>query len=328
MRWRTPVWWQRDTGPARWLMPLGRLYAWATARRLRRGARRKLAVPVICVGNLVAGGSGKTPVVMEIARLLAAMGHAPHIVSRGYGGSFAAPTRVDPTIHTAAEVGDEPLLLAATAPTWSRGTRAAAAEAAVSAGASVIVLDDGFQDASLHHDLSLVVIDGAYGFGNGRPIPAGPLREPVDAGLARADACVIVGAPQEGLMPRLHGLIKFQAYLVPQPVADPARKYIAFAGIGRPEKFFASLAGLGLNVIKTHAFPDHYPYPAATLGNLEVEAEAAHARLITTAKDMARLPAAYRDLITVLDTRLVIYEPELLAEYLKRHAPAETASHP
>lgn len=326
---RTPKWWHADAPMARRLEPLGRLYGWFTARRLQRGKRLKLPVPVICVGNVVAGGSGKTPVVMEIARILKQLGETPHIISRGYGGNLEKPILVNPAHHMASEVGDEPLLLAAVAPTWSRGSREDAAQAAIAAGASVLVLDDGLQDASLHYDATLLVVDGEYGFGNGRLIPAGPLREPVMAALKRANACVVVGKPKDGLLSELYGRVKFQTYLVPEPVAEPARKYIAFAGIGRPEKFFASCRQLDLNLIKTYEFPDHYAYPATTLGNLEVEAEKLHAQLITTAKDMARLPAAYRNMITVLEVRLVVHESDLLQAFLEKvvHAPAETASH-
>jgi tetraacyldisaccharide 4'-kinase len=296
---RAPEFWSRAGLVADLLAPLGWAYgAVATARR-RVAHPQRLGVPVICVGNVTAGGAGKTPVVLSLAALLRARGRAPHILSRGYGGSLRGPSRVDPAKHSARDVGDEPLLLAAAAPTWIGADRLASARAAIAAGADILLLDDGFQNPSLAYDLSLIVIDGGYGFGNGRVMPAGPLREPVAAAVERASAAVVIGASARHIA--LGALPVLGAQLVPLAADDlKAARVLAFAGIGRPEKFFATLREFGANLIETRAFPDHHAFAGFELTSLETLARTNRASLVTTEKDWVRLPADRRAKIRAL----------------------------
>ncbi|MCP5371118.1 MAG: tetraacyldisaccharide 4'-kinase [Hyphomicrobiales bacterium] len=309
---RAPEFWYRDSWPGALLAPLG--WAWGAVVRRRLAAARpwKAPVPVVCVGNLVAGGAGKTPVVLDLAGRLAARGLAVHLLSRGYGGTAeAGPLRVDPGRHGAAQVGDEPLLLARRAPTWVGADRAAAARAAVADGAQVLVMDDGFQNPGLAKDLSILVVDGRRGFGNGRVMPAGPLREPLAGGLARAGALVVMGEDEwgedeRGAAARAGALPVLGARPVPGPEAADlrGRRVAAFAGIGDPGKFFRTLDALGAERAVSRAFADHHPYTVADLARLAREAEAAGAVLVTTEKDAVRLPTTEPGLVTVLTITL------------------------
>jgi tetraacyldisaccharide 4'-kinase len=283
--------------------------AYDLAGRVRRATASlaRVKAPVICVGNIVAGGAGKTPVAIALARRLAQLGRHPHLLTRGYGGSESGPLRVDRARHTAAQVGDEALLLAAAAPCFVSRDRASGARAAVDAGANAIVMDDGLQNPSLEKDLSLVVVDGGYGFGNRRVIPAGPLRETLDAGLARADAVVLVGDDEVGCLGLLEGRKKvLRARLVPSVGMEDiaGRGVVAFAGIGRPEKFFATLREIGCRLLTTRSFADHHTYAAEEVMKL-VELAAAHEALaVTTEKDAVRLPAEARAMVRVLAVEL------------------------
>ena len=301
------------------LAPLGWLYGAATARRLRRGAWEKLSVPVICVGNINAGGTGKTPTVIALASLMAARGVVAHVVSRGYGGRVEGPLRVDEMVHVAADVGDEPLLMAAFAPTWVAKDRAAGAKAAIAAGAEVILLDDGFQNPALHKDLSIIVVDAAVGFGNGRVLPAGPLREPVAVGLARGDAVVSIGTVKAQASMRGMALPRLQAALKPLKMGMDwqGARVLAFAGIGRPEKFFRSLAMEGAEIVAQHSFADHAPYSTAVLQRLVKEAASLGAQLVTTEKDAARLPVSFRPQVLAFPVRLEFEDEAALMGLLK-----------
>ena len=307
------------------LAPLGWLYGAATARRLKAGAWEKLPVPVICVGNINAGGTGKTPTVIALASLLAARGVAAHVVSRGYGGRVEGPLRVNEMEHLAEEVGDEPLLMAAFAPTWVAKDRALGAKAAIAAGAEVILLDDGFQNPALHKDLSIIVVDAAVGFGNGRVLPAGPLREPVAVGLKRGGAVVSIGAAKAqaalaAAWPEIAALPRLQAALKPLKMGMDwqGARVLAFAGIGRPEKFFKSLAQAGAEIVTQHSFADHAPYSTAVLQRLAKEAASLGAQLVTTEKDAARLPASFRPQVLAFPVRLEFEDEAALLGLLKR----------
>ena len=303
---RPPAFWthdeERGSGSlARALLsPLGALYAWTVQRRIDRAAPAEAGLPVICVGNITLGGTGKTPIAIALLEKLDAMGVAAHGLSRGYGGRLKGPVRVDPEQHDAADVGDEPLLLARTAPVWISRQRPAGAAMAREAGAQAIVMDDGHQNPSLMKDLSIVVIDGEAGWGANRVFPAGPLREPVTRGLARADA-VIVMTPGPDAPPK-HARLGLDDLEIPvfhawleAPDAAPEGRLAAFAGIGRPQKFYDSLQAAGGDIATTASFPDHHPYTKADFDRLVKLANDYKARLITTEKDRVRLPAEVRE---------------------------------
>lgn len=315
---RAPEFWHRDGPTARLLAPLGELYAWAVARKLAGAEPFRPAMPVICVGNIIAGGAGKTPVCLSLVDRLRARGRQPHVLTRGYGGTEAGPRAVDILRHSAERVGDEALLLAQHAPTWVARWRPDGAQAAADMGCDILVMDDGYQNPSIAKDLSLVVVDGGYGFGNNRVMPAGPCRERIADGLARADAAVLIGTDSVGVADRLSGVPILRARLAPGPEAAEfrSRKVIAFAGIGRPAKFFASLEECGAELVGVHAFPDHYPYTRADLAELVAESEAAGAVLATTAKDAVRVPSDLRACLKVLTVTLEWEKPEQLDSLL------------
>jgi tetraacyldisaccharide 4'-kinase len=288
------------------LVPLSWVWTWATARRLARGRPVDPGVPVVCVGNVTMGGVGKTPVVRALAARFQAAGRAPHILARGHGGALAGPLRVDPARHGAAEVGDEALMLASDPggpPVWIARDRAAGALAAAAAGAGVIVMDDGHQNPSVAKTLSLIVVDGEtrdeeWPFGDGAVFPAGPMREPLAAGLARADAVVLLlpadlPAPDPALMAMFGPLPALLARLE-GAAAPPAGPQVGFAGIGKPWKMERALKAAGCDLVDFAPLADHAAIEARTLRFLESRAARLGAGLVTSEKDWARLPAAWR----------------------------------
>ena len=301
-----PEFWNGPPGiAAGLLMPFGAV--WSAAARLRRAVAHpyRAPVPVVCVGNLVVGGAGKTPVVLSLAALFAAHGLEIHIVTRGHGGRRQGPVRVDPARDDAAAIGDEALLIAARAPCWIARDRAAGVRAAIAAGAAAILLDDGFQNPTVAKDLALVVVDAGYGFGNCRVFPAGPLREPVEEGLMRAAAVVLIGSGEEPSVLRRANRPILRTTL--DPVAGKrysGARVLAFAGIGRPAKFFRTLERLGATLVAARPFPDHHPYREHEIAALRRAAGRSGAVLVTTAKDWVRLPPAWRTGIAVLEVDL------------------------
>lgn len=328
---RPPEFWSvTESLTAKLLTPFGCLYAAGGRLRQLTTVPRRASIPVICVGNLVSGGAGKTPVALALASRLAARHGAKsiHVLTRGYGGRERGPLRVDPARHDARQVGDEALLLAAVAPVWVARDRVAGARAARDAGAACLILDDGFQNPALHKDLSLLVIDGGFGFGNGRVIPAGPLREPIGDGLARADGVVLIGEDRHGVAKHLGDRPVLRAKLVPTAPARAAlagRRVLAFAGIGRPAKFFDTLRELGCDLAATREFPDHHPFTPGELADLRATAARLQALLVTTAKDAVRLPPELRATMAVLDVALA-WDDEAALDKLLAERVTQTAS--
>jgi tetraacyldisaccharide 4'-kinase len=310
---RAPDFWKRRGPAAALLAPLGALYGASVAWKAHYARPHRSSARVICIGNLTAGGSGKTPVALAIGARLQAHGHRIFFLTRGYGGRERGPTQVLAG-HDAARMGDEALLLARCAPTVIARDRAAGAAYAAACGAAIVVMDDGHQNFTLAKDLSIVVVDGETGFGNGLMIPAGPLREGVTQGLARADAVIVVGDGD----PDLKGYAKpvFRAHLVPESDALKGQRVFAFAGIGRPEKFVTSLEAAGVIVTGTHFFADHHFFRDSEIAALRMQADGA--RLVTTEKDFIRLRDKDRAGISVLPVRAVFENEAALDQLLQR----------
>lgn len=307
---KAPAFWQEVGLAAKLLKPVSCLYANVATLRERMVTPKSFSVPVICVGNLTMGGTGKTPLVMLLAEKFKERSLRAHVVSRGYGGSLQGPVRVNPSTHRYDEVGDEPLLIASVAPCWVAKERVKGIEAAIAAGAQFILLDDGLQNPTVKKDFSFIVIDGPAGFGNSHVFPAGPLREPVEWGLRRAQAFIVIGEDKRQLTlklaaqaPVFTGALKSDEQTID---SLKGKSLIAFAGTGRPSKFFDGLKHEGLDVIAAHEFADHHPYTNAEIKSLLKEAESKKARLVTTAKDMTRIPGAYQQQIKPVPITLVL----------------------
>ena len=323
---REPDFWWRP-GKGSFLMPLAAIYGAVAAMRLQASGQ-KAGLPVICLGNLTVGGAGKTPAAIAVVQLLHAAHQRPFFLSRGYGGQLAGPVRVNAALHRAGDVGDEPLLLTRLAPTIVARDRVAGAKFAQFAGASVVVMDDGLQNASLAKDLSIIVVDGRRGIGNGHIIPAGPLRAPLGLQLDRAQAVIVVGPPDGAAAvverARRQRLAIFHGRLEPDRgviAAIGRRKALAFAGIGDPEKFFATLAAAGIDVAERAGFPDHHRYTAVEAADLIARAQAKGLILVTTEKDAMRMAGepqldALAARASALPVRLVIEEVDLFRQML------------
>lgn len=295
---KAPFFWYQEPGFLSYvLQPFGWLYGKGGKVISSFNTPHRFRIPIVSVGNIVSGGSGKTPTAIALAQLLGEKGVKVHFVTRGYGGRLKGPLLVDISSYTHDEVGDEPLLLAQYAPTWVAKERPLGVQAALEEGAELIILDDGHQTASLHKNLSFVVVDGLQGFGNGQVIPAGPLREQLSEGLNRADALISIGESDS-----LFEKQTFSATAVFRPL--DVRRVVAFCGLGFPQKFYKSLKDQGIDVVGEESFPDHYTYQERDLNRLLRFAEAHQAELVTTRKDWVKLPRDWRELVLVLDMRI------------------------
>lgn len=322
---REPNFWHtspaRPSWQARLLSPVSALSTWATARRVAKSDGYRANVPIICIGNINLGGTGKTPTAIAIAEQLTSRGHSPAIVTRGYGGKLNGPVKVDETGHTADDVGDEALLLSVFASVYKSVDRAAGVRMAETSGHDIILLDDGHQNPSVVKDISIIVVNARSGFGNGRVVPSGPLREPVAAGISRGDALLSIGEPEDQmsfatLWP--HALPHLTAQLRPLATGMPwaGLPVVAFAGIGVPERFFSMLRKVGANVIKAEPLSDHQPLTPALMARLEQDAISNNARLVTTEKDAVRLPENFRSKVLPFPVRLDVVDWEPLQKVI------------
>ena len=325
---REPAFWYRPRSLQSYaLWPLGALYGAITERRmLRRGF--DAGIPVICVGNYHVGGAGKTPTVLALTKLLRELGETPVVLSRGYGGRLKGPVMVDPARHTADDVGDEPVMMARDVPVTVARDRLDGVALAKAQGATVIVMDDGFQNPRLLKDASLIVIDSERGLGNGNVFPAGPLRAPLKAQLARTDALVLIGDGRAANdvaaelakrdKPELRARLKPDAASVAQLIGKRA---LAFAGIGDPERFFRSLGASGIEVVRARPFPDHHVFSNDEIIALATEAQREQLTLVTTEKDLARLRgrAGVPDNIVPFAVQLEFDDPSALRQLISDH---------
>ena len=312
---KTPKFWSSQNFISDLLFPLGLLYGLATKLRIKFGKTQKVNIPVICIGNVTAGGTGKTPVSIAIASLLQKKQKKVFFVSRGYGGKLKN-IKVDGTKHSAAEVGDEPLLLAQQAPVIVNADRVAGAQKAQQEGAQLILMDDGFQNPGLHKDLSFLVFDGNSGIGNGRCIPSGPLRETLKDGLKRAQGIIILGEDKQNIAQQVGNLPVFYGKITATPLLLDNKNVIAFAGIGKPEKFYKSLQEQGFNIIKTFNFGDHHQYTRPELENLLHEAHYFNTELVTTTKDYVKIPTDLQKHFHVLKVDVCWESSEKLEKFI------------
>ncbi len=322
-------WYRPPSLMSRLLAPLGAIYGAVTARRMAR-AGVSAGLPVLCVGNYHLGGAGKTPTTLALVKILRGIGEQPFVVSRGYGGTIEGPVRVDQTLHTAADVGDEPLMMAAFVAVIVSRDRVAGAALARAQGASAVLLDDGFQNPALAKDASLIVMDASRGVGNGCVFPAGPLRAPLEPQIARTDALIVIGEGRaaDGIADILikRSAPVLRARLVPDEDSVAAlrgQRVLAFAGIGDPARFFATLRSSGVDVVEERAFSDHHPFTASEIEALAAEAKVESLILATTEKDMARIRSDARlvrhaENIRVLSVTLDIGDEAALRDFVAK----------
>ncbi|MBR2300121.1 MAG: tetraacyldisaccharide 4'-kinase [Alphaproteobacteria bacterium] len=315
---KTPQYWQHQNLISSLLTPIGALYSMATALRLKWIKPYQANVPVICIGNITAGGVGKTPVSIALAELLKANGKNPFFISRGYGGSLSG-VLIDLKKHTPQEVGDEPLMLAAVAPTVVCADRGIAAQIAEKNGADVLIMDDGFQNPTLKKDLSFLVFNGELGIGNGKTIPAGPLREGLKSGLKRADGVIFIGRDKYELLKQINKPV-FRVLIKEERPAHHNTKVIAFAGIGYPQKFYNSLQKCGLAVANSYDFPDHHFYTKDELKALIKKGKTKNLPIYTTLKDYVKIPQNLQKSFNVLNIKAQFEDKNQILDFIKTKA--------
>ncbi len=316
---RTPGFWQRRGLVSTLLQPLAALYAKGAHYDRTHTSAKRAPLPIIGIGNVTAGGAGKTPTAIALAEMLRGMGQTPHLITRGYGSTGDGVRSATPDSDWKM-VGDEAMLLAHAAPTWVARDRYEAACRAHQAGATLAIADDALQHHRLARDLSLLVIDGGYGLGNGRLLPAGPLRETLPTALARTDAVILIGQNRHQLQ---FDKPVFEATL--QPTGDTTwlhgQRVLAFAGLARPEKFYATLESLGAELVGRYNFPDHHAYSDRELDTLCYAAEKADAIPVATAKDAVKFPPAFRERIRVLPVALQFSDAASFQNWLQSALP-------
>ncbi|MBP02908.1 MAG: tetraacyldisaccharide 4'-kinase [Rhodospirillaceae bacterium] len=304
---KTPNFWYKQKSIGKYLEPLGFIYGAVTAYKIRYSRPTSVKIPVISVGNLTVGGTGKTPIAISLAQILKEKGEVPAVILRGYGGRLHGPIKVDGKIHSALDVGDEAILHAKHGRTWIARKRSQAAVQAEKNGATVIILDDGHQHSSLKKDFSILIVDGEKGFGNKKIIPAGPLREHINTGLKRADKIVIMreitNKSAKALAER-HHILKANLKIVDNNISLAGTRVVAFAGIGQPDYFFETLNNAGAELIETYSFADHHKYSSTQIEDIKDRACVLNAITVTTEKDATKIDLAQHSNICVLKTEV------------------------
>ncbi|MDP3371673.1 MAG: tetraacyldisaccharide 4'-kinase [Candidatus Paracaedibacteraceae bacterium] len=315
---RSPRFWDKKQWMSYFLIPLSWLWTRIAKWNEKSMESEEVSVPVICVGNLVMGGAGKTPTVIALVDILKQMGHTPHILSRGYGAYIRNAIQVNPDKHNYLQVGDEPLLLASAATTWAGPNRVQSAKAAILQGATILLMDDGLQNHSLKKDLSFIVVDAIQGIGNGLVFPAGPLREPIESGANRAQAMILIGNDNTSSLDFKNHQFTAQITCIKNTFEkNHNKRVVAFAGIGYPEKFRNTLEKNGFIVCEFIDYADHHPYTIHDMIKLIKAAEDHEAVLITTSKDWFRIPSHYRNVVETLPIALKFAHPDQICVFIK-----------
>ena len=317
---KAPKFWynQKDTLYSNILYPLSLVFRLGTRLRNWVSIKKLSPIPTICIGNIVVGGAGKTPVSMKICKMLTKAGYKPHFISKGYAGTIKESTLVE-TWHSPKSVGDESLLLSEIASTWIGINRIQSANLAKKNGADCLILDDGFQNTSIDKDFSIIVVDGEQEFGNKRVLPAGPLREGILRGLSRTNVVVVIGKINKTLkmlIPSTIPVFRAKFEIKKDNEIFKGKKVTAFAGIAYPSKFFKTLEAQGAKIIKEVSYPDHYIYNENDLLHLAEIANKTKSILVTTKKDFVRIPKTYRPLINTLDGEIIFEKEDIITEQL------------